>query len=727
VKKLILFLAFLLLASPGWAATYFLRADGTVTAANKANATSCSAAASAMNITQHNAATFAAGDTITLCDSGGVFRDGILTPPTTGTAGAGVITYNASGTPIISAADLVATWTEDPLAATVTDTFESGSVSAWWGSSGVAIENNAGTAHGGTKSALHNSSGDSLQKATGMDYSYMYLEYYMRISSSSSPSAGHQTRWMDIKLPHPYYVCGWLWYTSSQYRFGADTSLTVLPGTGQYAVLSTDTYYKIGLTINIAAKTYVLKVDDTTVSSGSIDASSTDIDAIIIGSNGWNETSFIVNTDDYSIYNVDPAGSSNVWKATLAGATPTLSVTYDRTLGTKVANKAAVTGTGKWFHDTAANLLYLYSTSDPDAAFVAPGVESSQRNQNMLLSNKSYLTIQDISFLHGNSSTEAAVQVTGGENGVFKNNVVKFAAYTGAFFGAASTGTQILNSEFAYNGNIGLDVDSSNNVTVDGGSAHHNLGAGGSGYYIGALTPTPTGSIIQNVSSYSNGGHGIVVDQSDSNTIQGNTIYSNTYNGIYIPANTESNIIRRNNIYSNGDTGVMVRDTGAGDVSAAIYYNIIRGHTKDGIRVYEGATASIYNNAIYGNTRSGIIAETAGTGVTIKNNILSTNTRYGIETDGNATITVATYNLYFGNILGTAVNFILGATDLTSDPLFVSTTNFHLQPTSPARRAGVNVGLTTDFAGRLVKDPPDIGAYQYSGGRHPMRIGGKWR
>jgi hypothetical protein len=104
----------LILLGISHAATYYLRADGTVTAANKANATGCGAANTAMNITQHNAATFAAGDTITLCDTGGVFRDAAaLLPPTSGSGtGASIITYNASGTPIVSGASAITGWTQ---------------------------------------------------------------------------------------------------------------------------------------------------------------------------------------------------------------------------------------------------------------------------------------------------------------------------------------------------------------------------------------------------------------------------------------------------------------------------------------------------------------------------------------------------------------------------------------------------------------------------------------
>ena len=103
-------LMWLLIVRVCFGATYYLRADGTVTAANKANATGCGAADTAMNLTQHNAATFAAGDTITLCDNGGSFTDAGMVPPTAGEAG-NVITYNASGHPIVAGPSAVGTRT----------------------------------------------------------------------------------------------------------------------------------------------------------------------------------------------------------------------------------------------------------------------------------------------------------------------------------------------------------------------------------------------------------------------------------------------------------------------------------------------------------------------------------------------------------------------------------------------------------------------------------------
>ena len=89
VRKILYILLILLFAIPAFGATYYMRDEGT--AANKAAATGCGAASSAMNEAVHNAESFAAGDIIYLCDDDGSFGSDIV-PPTSGTDGS-VITY----------------------------------------------------------------------------------------------------------------------------------------------------------------------------------------------------------------------------------------------------------------------------------------------------------------------------------------------------------------------------------------------------------------------------------------------------------------------------------------------------------------------------------------------------------------------------------------------------------------------------------------------------------
>lgn len=90
-----------------WAATYYVRADGT--AANKSAAIGPSSdAAACMSVTVHNAETFSSGDIILLSSRGGIIRGGIV-PPT-----AGCIYKNVAGENVtLTSRRLVSTsWSE---------------------------------------------------------------------------------------------------------------------------------------------------------------------------------------------------------------------------------------------------------------------------------------------------------------------------------------------------------------------------------------------------------------------------------------------------------------------------------------------------------------------------------------------------------------------------------------------------------------------------------------
>lgn len=95
MKKLLIILGILLLAWPCWAATYYVRADGT--AANKAAATGpCGTVGNCMNVTVHNGEAFSGDDVINVCDDGGNYSIGLNTP-SSGTSGHEII-YTGSMT-----------------------------------------------------------------------------------------------------------------------------------------------------------------------------------------------------------------------------------------------------------------------------------------------------------------------------------------------------------------------------------------------------------------------------------------------------------------------------------------------------------------------------------------------------------------------------------------------------------------------------------------------------
>ena len=54
--------------------------------------------------------------------------------------------------------------------------------------------------------------------------------------------------------------------------------------------------------------------------------------------------------------------------------------------------------------------------------------------------------------------------------------------------------------------------------------------------------------------------------------------------------------------------------------------------------------------------------------------------------------------------------------NITTNPLFVSTTDFHLTSASPGINAGIQLtapSITTDYDGVTIGNPPDIGAYEF--------------
>jgi hypothetical protein len=81
---------------------------------------------------------------------------------------------------------------------------------------------------------------------------------------------------------------------------------------------------------------------------------------------------------------------------------------------------------------------------------------------------------------------------------------------------------------------------------------------------------------------------------------------------------------------------------------------------------------------------------------------------YGGQSAANIT---AGHNVFFN----TTSAIGLGAGSLTSDPLFVnaSSYDFHLQPSSPAINAGIDVGVALDRDGNPRVGAPDIGAYEF--------------
>jgi uncharacterized repeat protein (TIGR02059 family) len=107
--------------------------------------------------------------------------------------------------------------------------------------------------------------------------------------------------------------------------------------------------------------------------------------------------------------------------------------------------------------------------------------------------------------------------------------------------------------------------------------------------------------------------------------------------------------------------------------------------------------------------------------IEIKNNII-TGFEGGVFYNGTSGVmdNLSIQNNIFSNngrsnapVLNTTPTNYSNSGNLTSDPLFISTSDFHLQTSSPAIGKGLAVsGLSVDYEGKSIKTPPSIGAFE---------------
>lgn len=203
--------------------------------------------------------------------------------------------------------------------------------------------------------------------------------------------------------------------------------------------------------------------------------------------------------------------------------------------------------------------------------------------------------------------------------------------------------------------------------------------------------------------------YGIYLVSGSSVLIQGNEIYSNSGGGLHAyPGPISGLIVRNNSIHDNNTTGkgvfggLLLQGSSGKVIQNTLLYNNL-----------------VYKNTVYG---SGILISSYTNGTKLLNNTVYGNKAYGVHVGYNSTTTntIVQNNIIYGNSGGNYINKSANTTyasNVTTDPKFISTSsnNFQLQSSSPAVNTGVRLStVTTDYRNlpRPKGSSHDIGGYE---------------
>ena len=214
----------------------------------------------------------------------------------------------------------------------------------------------------------------------------------------------------------------------------------------------------------------------------------------------------------------------------------------------------------------------------------------------------------------------------------------------------------------------------------------------------------------------------------------------------------KNNIVRRNVVMDTHMLGgansrgieTMCDNDSLSEKTGNLFYQNIVINADMGFRFTHEDEQKAWNNVAY-NCGTGFVFPRSygdyGSRVQLRNNIIYGSVKHhifyhsGAPLDSKVTMVDSDYNLFYpdgpnkfycypeeGSFHDwqafTQRDFVYDPHSIVADPLFVDPKNadFHLQPGSPCKDAGVDVGLTTDFEGNPMPQGSavDIGVYEYS-------------
>lgn len=210
----------------------------------------------------------------------------------------------------------------------------------------------------------------------------------------------------------------------------------------------------------------------------------------------------------------------------------------------------------------------------------------------------------------------------------------------------------------------------------------------------------------------SSSNHGILLGY-----VTGGAVYNNITDQtvIGVISKYSTNNVYYNNIIKNVTTGGALRAKGGTGTS---FYNntVTLGAYGVGEFTTDGALSNTFKNNIIYTTESNF----QFVSVLSNSSVLNNNGYYSTQVLPynawqNSSTNYATLLLWQGAGFDTSPSF-------NANPLFISSSDYRLQPASPAINAGTDVSLASDYLGNPIVSIPDIGAYEFQAPASPTAL-----
>jgi hypothetical protein len=448
---------------------------------------------------------------------------------------------------------------------------------------------------------------------------------------------------------------------------------------------------------------------------------------------------------------INPSTIISTWSGPVSGvysapaSVSAIVMLFEDTIPLQMATSSACTD-GNWYW--SSNTIYYKPTtgipSNHTVGTVLSAFSYSAGNNGIDTSNQSYITVNGLEFL--NAFIGSTKFDTGSSNNIIIENSSFVNCYNGVYwiFTTSQSNSAVINNYFE-NCAVAATVNPAGGTTAQVTSW---TVTGNTIVNAGTTNGTTTWTTAMNVSVDQ---EGIGVQNCVNCTISRNVITGGNNIGIYLYGNPSSicsgTVISQNEVANNQSNAVVIGGSStAGYNNNTVAYNLFinngasSGSGRYTLAVSQGSSTTqqnyVYNNTFYGGVGAiDIYTQNTPNYVTIKNNIIDNPSLLNICSNYFDSTLIIDYNMYSViSLPGPA--FTSGVTSETwaqwqglgydihgqapVNPLFTNNSgsyslasDFELQPGSPAIDAGVDVGLTSDYAGNPVHNPPSIGAMEY--------------